>query len=630
MKQSWLLPLLLLPTAASAAPDVPHYDIIIRGGTIQDGTGKRGFAGDVAVAGDRIAEIGDLGGATAETVIDARGQFVSPGFISVHSHAIRDAVARSENMLRQGVTTEIINADGGYSGIGGEDIVGQLADFAKNGLAVNLGAYVGFNNVWQAVVGEAERRPTPAQIAEMRGLVRRNLAAGAWGVGAGLDYKPAYFATRDEVIRIVSPAREWRTLFSNHDRVTPPNFSSIAGIDETIAIGKGAGLVPVVTHIKLWPNEMGRARDVVETMRASTRAGDYVAADIYPYIHANTYLGALIIPSWAQEGGRDALLKRLADPAQRARIAEETTAAIKARAGGPDGLFLPSKGKELTDYMREVGSTDATETVLKLVETENPFGIFRFGSEEDLTAFLQYPDTAIACDCGSTNATKVHPRNYGAFPRAFGRYVRERGALSWEEAVRKATALPAAMLGMVDRGTIAPGMIADLTVFDPKTIIDKATFVEPAQFAVGVSNVLVNGRPAILAGALTEAKTGRRLFRAGDMPTYRMDAADRGLTVRSFSITIDGIRYKGAIALKQAADDRLASGTLALASPTAKLSLAGAGPLFTAPGWSAFTGRLSNGEAITVTLDTANPAAANKGRQLTVRIGDRSGATFLP
>ncbi len=625
-----LLFLLLLPTTALAAPAAPHYDVIVRGGTIQDGTGKPGFPGDVAVKGDRIARIGDLGGATADTVIDAKGQFVTPGFISVHSHAIREAVARSENMLRQGVTTEIVNADGGYSGVGGEEIVGQLGEFAKNGLAVNLGAYVGFNNVWQTVVGEAERRPTPAQIAEMQALVRRNLAAGAWGIGAGLDYKPAYFATQDEVIRIVSPAREWRTLFSNHDRVTPPAFSSIAGINETIAVGNGAGLVPVVTHIKLWPNEMGRAGEVVETMRASTRAGRYVAADIYPYIHANTYLGALIIPSWAQEGGREALLKRLADPAQRARIAVETTAAIKARAGGPDGLFLPSKGKELTDYMRETGSTDATETVLKLVETENPFGIFRFGSEEDLTAFLQYPDTAIACDCGSTNATKVHPRNYGAFPRAFGRYVRERSALSWEEAVRKATALPAAMLGMIDRGTIAPGMIADLTIFDPKTIIDKATFVEPAQFAVGVSNVVINGRPAILAGKLTEVQSGRRLFRAGDMPTYRMGTTARSLAVLSFSVTLDGIRYTGSIALKQAPDDRLAKGTLTLVSPTGKLSLAGAGPLFTAPGWTGFTGWLSNGQPITVTVDSANPTARAKGRQLTVRIGDNAGVTTLP
>lgn len=629
MTRSWLL-LFLLPTSALAAPSAPHYDVIIRGGTIQDGTGKPGFAGDVAVKGDRIARIGDLGGATADMVIDAKGQFVTPGFISVHSHAIRDAVARSENMLRQGVTTEIINADGGYSGIGGEEIVGQLGEFAKNGLAVNLGAYVGFNNVWQTVVGEAERRPTPAQITEMQALVRRNLAAGAWGVGAGLDYKPAYFATQDEVIRIVEPARIWRTLFSNHDRVTPPAFSSIAGINETIAVGTGAGLVPVITHIKLWPNEMGRAGEVVETMHASTRAGRYVAADIYPYIHANTYLGALIIPSWAQEGGREALLKRLADPAQRARIAVETAAAIKARAGGPDGLFLPSKGKELTEYMRETGSTDATETVLKLVETENPFGIFRFGSEEDLTAFLQYPDTAIACDCGSTNATKVHPRNYGAFPRAFGRYVRERGALSWEDAVRKATALPAAMLGMVDRGTIAPGMIADLTIFDPKTIIDKATFVAPAQFAVGVSNVLINGRPAILAGKLTEAHNGRRLFRAGDMPTYRMGSVARSLVVRSFSITLDGVRYAGSIALKQAPGDRLARGTLTLASPTARLGLAGAGPLFTAPGWTGFTGWLSNGQPITLTFDSANPTARAKGRQLTVRIADRTGVTMLP
>jgi len=641
MSRRWLLLALLLPAAtAQAQPAVSHYDIIIRGGTIQDGTGRPGFHGDVAITGDRIAKVGTLGNAAADTIIDAHGQFVSPGFISVHSHAKRNAVARAENMLRQGVTTEIIDADGGFANSGGEDIVAQLADYAQHGLALNLGAYVPFNTIWQKVVGEDERRPTAAEIATMQELIRRNLAAGAWGISAGLDYKPAYFATREEVTKIVAPAAPWRTLFTNHDRVTPPAFSSIAGMGETIAIGNAAGIVPILTHIKLWPNEMGQSGRAIAAIRASTARGQYAAADIYPYIQANTFLGALIIPSWAQAGGREALLKRLADPALRAKIAAETTTAIVARAGGPDGIFLPTHAKQLTGYMAEIGATDATETVLRLVEREDPFGIFRFGSEEDLAAFLQYPDTAISCDCGSTTETKVHPRNYGAFPRAFGRYVRERHALSWEDAVRKATALPAAMLGMVDRGTLAPGMFADVTIFDPATIIDKATFVDPAQYAVGISYVLVNGRLVIRNGALTGATPGKRLFRAADMAIYRVgDGATRSLSVPSFTVrltTAEGApptEYRGTIDLHQRTADRLATGTLTLSSPGRTFTLGGSGPLMAASGWTAFTGwmRDAQGSAtpVTLTLDTANPTITGKGRRLTIRLGERSAVAKL-
>ena len=217
----------------------------------------------------------------------------------------------------QGVTTEIFNADGG----GAADLEEQLPALKDAGLAINIGGYIGFNAVWQTVVGNTDRRPNPEEIERMRGMINEALGYGAWGVSAGLDYKPGYFARTEEVIKVVDVARPMRTNFTNHDRITPEsNFSSRTGVNETIAIGQKAGLVPVVTHMKAQGREQGTAGDILASMRQATRRGHYTAADAYPYLAGQSGLGALMIPAWAQEGGREAMLKRFADPEQRARI----------------------------------------------------------------------------------------------------------------------------------------------------------------------------------------------------------------------------------------------------------------------------------------------------------------------
>ncbi len=257
------------------------FTIILRNGTIIDGTGAAPFRGDVAIAGAHIARVGDLARSHAPLEIDVKGLYVAPGFINLHSHASPNALATAENMLTQGVTTEILNPDGG----GPTDIAEQLAQAASQGLALNVGAYIGFNSAWRTVVGDADRRPTADEITHMREIVVRNLEGGAWGVSAGLDYKPAYYATTEEVVEVVKAAGPWRTNFTNHDRLTPETkYSSRAAIAETIGIGSRAGLVPMITHMKVQGREQGTAAATLELMRDATARGNYTAADAYPYL----------------------------------------------------------------------------------------------------------------------------------------------------------------------------------------------------------------------------------------------------------------------------------------------------------------------------------------------------------
>ena len=308
---------MLLGAIALAQPTSNSFDTIIRHGTVVDGSGLPRYRADVAVAHGFIARVGDLSKETATLDIDATGLFVAPGFINIHSHASVDALPRAENMLTQGVTTEILNPDGG----GGIDLPQQLARSSAAGLALNIGAYIGFNSVWAQVMGPAEKRASTGDVDRMRALIVKGLQDGAWGVSAGLDYKPAYYAQVEEVVRVVEAAGTWRTNFPNHDRITPEsNFSSRVGVGETIAIGEKAGLSPVVTHMKSQGLEQGQVGTLLEMMSQATTRGHYTAADAYPYLAGQTSLGALLIPGWAQDGGRDKMLERFKDPAQRTRI----------------------------------------------------------------------------------------------------------------------------------------------------------------------------------------------------------------------------------------------------------------------------------------------------------------------
>ena len=572
----------------------PAYDTIVRHGTVIDGSGNPRYDADLGISNGFIVAIGDVAG-TATQEIDARGLFVAPGFINIHSHASADALPTAENMLTQGVTTEIFNADGN----GPLDIGRQMTTLGEAGLAVNIGGYIGFNAIWQTVVGNTDRRPNPEEIQRMRSLITAGLDHGAWGVSAGLDYKPGYFAQTEEVIKVVDVARSARTNFTNHDRITPEsNFSSKVGVAETVAIGEKSGLVPVVTHMKAQGREQGTAGQILASMAQATRRGHYTAADAYPYLAGQSGLGALIIPGWAQEGGREAMLKRFADPAARARIIKESEAAMTARFGGPQGVYLPRTQQELTAVMTEMNAGPG-ETIVRILEQSgDPGAILRFGAEDDLIKILKDPVTSMACDCGASTATRVHPRFYGSFPRLLGRYVREQQIMSWEEAVRKSSWLPASTIGMTDRGLIALGMAADIVVFDPNTIIDRATYENPAVPSEGVKHVIVNGRIALKDGAATGVRGGQALLRSTNMPSRPAADGARVLTVKG---AIDGKRV--AINVTQRAGAREAIGSFAFEGfPEAKRF----GVLQATDDWAsvAFT---NAGHAIRVTTDRRDP-----------------------
>src|SRR5918993_5316251 len=481
--------LIALLAGTIAHGQAPSFDIVIHNGTVIDGTGNPRYDADVGIRNGFIAAIGDLDDATAATRIDARGLFVTPGFINIHSHAAPEALPTAVNMLTQGVTTEIFNADGN----GPIDLTVQMTMLEASRPAVNIGGYIGFNALWSDVVGNIDRRPSAEEIERMRRWIAKGLSDGAWGVSAGLDYKPGYFARTEEVIQVVDVARPFRTNFTNHDRITPEsNFSSKAGVAETMAIGEKAGLVPVITHMKAQGREQGTAGALLGSMAQATRQGAYTAADAYPYLAGQSGLGALIIPGWAQEGGREAMLKRFADPAMRARIVKESEDAMAARFGGPQGVYLPRTQQELTAVMKDMNAGGGEAIVRLLEQAPDPGAILRFGAEADLIKILQNPVTSMACDCGASTATRVHPRFYGSFPRLLGRYVREQKITSFEQAIRKSTWLPAATIGMNSRGLIALGMAADIAVFNPNTIIDHATYENPALLSEGVKHVLVN------------------------------------------------------------------------------------------------------------------------------------------
>lgn len=500
---------LAITLCACSAPVT--YDLILRGGTIVDGSNSAPFVGDVAVTANRIVAIGDLGSASASVELDVTGLVVAPGFINIHSHAQADGLPTAVNMLSQGVTSEIINADGG----GRVDLPQQLNSLESGGLAVNVGAMIGFNSVWREVVGLDEVRPNLNQLQEMQGLIQEGLESGAWGISAGLDYVPGYYATTDEVVQIISPFAAWNVVFANHDRVTPEsNFSSIAGMTETIAIGEASGLIPLITHMKVQGWEQGKASTILSLMNeARTSFPGGAVADVYPYLAGQTGLQSLIIPAWAQAGGRDAMLARFSDPALRGQIISEAERAIQLRFGGDEGIYLMQSQRDLTNAMEEIGLDSPGEAVIQLLEETGQGIIARFGHEDDLIDIMQHPTASIACDCGASTSDRIHPRYWGSFPKVLGEYVRDKQQLTLENAVYKMSGLPAKTIGMNDRGIIKPGMFADIVVFNPDTVIDHATYDNPSLMSDGIIYTLVNGQVAWSNGNATGIQSGAILRR---------------------------------------------------------------------------------------------------------------------
>jgi dihydroorotase/N-acyl-D-amino-acid deacylase len=544
MKRLRFCPLFVAALAActpsvntSPSPSGGPYDILIRNARVVDGTGNPWYNGSVATHGDRIVYVGpSLAGQTAKRIIDAKGLVVAPGFIDMLGHSeislLRGPHAVSK--ISQGITSEIT---GEVHSAWPNTILGQKPDTAepwhsldgyfreleRRGTAINLGTYVGTSSVRQAVMGELTRHPTAAEMSQMGALIDSAMRDGALGVGTGLIYLPSTFFNTDELIALTKYAVPYRGGYAAHIRSEGTGL--VEAVRETIRIAAGAGTWAEIRHIKSRSAaQMAEAIALIDSARA---AGIDITADQYPYIASGTGLSAML-NTWVQEGGDDSMVVRLKDPAVRARLKKElgedsasgirTADRTMVNSVGIDSL-KKYEGKRLTEIgkMRGMDPYDAAFDIL-IADHGNTSAIYFSFNEDALRLAMKQPWVSVGQDAGAVSPDSAgkwgergHPRGFGTFPRILGRYVRQDSVISLEFAIRKMTSLAAQRVGIEDRGLLRPGMFADITVFDPNTVIDNSTYEQPQQLATGINYVLVNGVPVVDGGKMTNALPGRAL-----------------------------------------------------------------------------------------------------------------------
>ncbi len=510
---------------AGPAVDEGPWDLLITGGTVIDGTGGERYRADVAVRGDRIVRVSRaaLPHEPAARVIDAEGKIVSPGFIDLHAHL--DPLLRlpaAESHVRQGVTTALGGPDGGSP-----LPIGVHLDSAQSlGLGMNVAFLVGHNTIRRRVMGMADREPTAEELERMQELVAQAMGEGAFGLSTGLKYLPGAYSNTDEVVALARVAADSGGIYTSHMR--EEGLGLIDAVAETIEIGRRAEIPVVLTHHKVVGQPMWGASERTLAMVDSARAeGVDVMIDQYPY--TATYTGiTVLVPAWAMAGGRDIFLERLEDPVLRDSIVDGIVYNIVNDRGGNDlrrvqlarVSWMPElEGKTLADWaeMRGLRPTPETgaELVIEAVRLGGASAIYHVLDEGDVERIMRHPQTMIASDGRLTQPGEghPHPRWYGTFPRVLGRYVRERGALTLEEAIRKMTSMPADRLGLEDRGRIAEGLAADLVIFDAEMVMDRSTFQMPHQYPDGIDYVVVNGAITVDAGEFQDVRAGRALRR---------------------------------------------------------------------------------------------------------------------
>ena len=502
----------------------PAYDLLIRSVRILDGTGAPWFRGDVAIRGDTITATGHVPAGEARIVIDGRGQVVAPGFIDIHTHARRGIlqVPTADNYTRQGVTTLIEGPDGSSP----IPLAPFLAGIAAARPSANFGTFIGQGSVRESVMGNVDRKATPAELEQMTRLVRDGMTEGAFGLSTGLFYTPGSYTPTEEIVVLARAAGALGGIHVSHMRDEATKVTD--SVRETIRIGEEGGLPTQVTHHKIIGNEnWGKSAETLRLVEEARTRGVDVTIDQYPYTASSTSISAALMPKWALEGSQQDVVKRLADPAQRERIKQAVVSMLAHERGGGDPSRVsisscrwdPSlAGKNLAEITRGFGMEptleNAAEAAMQIVQRGGAQGIFHAISEEDLQRILRFPLTMIASD-GEVpifGKESPHPRSYGTFVRVLGVYVREKQVLRLEEAVRKMTSLPAMRLGLPDRGILRPGMKADLVLFDPQRVRDTATFENPHQYAEGILLVVVNGQVIFDGKDMTAARPGRILY----------------------------------------------------------------------------------------------------------------------
>ena len=524
----------------SAQQPARPFDLLITNARIIDGTGGPSVTGSVAVRDGRIAGVGRVSGPAART-IDAGGTVLAPGFIDPHSHSDFSLLTdgNAESKIRQGVTTEVIGESGSVApqtptaARSWSDFTGYFAAIEKSKISVNLLSYVGLGQVREFVMGNDDREPTPDELAKMTAAVADAMKQGAYGVATGLIYSPNAYARLPELIALSRPAAAAGGFYASHLRYDGDKLRE--GLEEAIAIGENAHLPVHVLHIKVTgAKNVGRMKEVIQIVEAAQQRGVEVAADQYPYVASSTGL-IQTIPPWAHEGGNAKLVARLKDPETRARIRKEMDdpnptwenrlisagtwhnvqiASLPSRSGIDSG-YKRFEGWRVDDAAKEMGRDPYDFVFEMLIANGGSVSCVWFIIDEsDLKLAMRQPWVSIGSD-GSALATSgplrtgvPHPRNFGTFPRVLGKYVREEHVIALEQAVHKMSGLTASQLHIVDRGLIREGLAADLVIFDPATVADRATFTDPFQYPVGIPTVVVNGRVVLDQGRHTGERPG--------------------------------------------------------------------------------------------------------------------------
>jgi N-acyl-D-amino-acid deacylase len=562
---AWCLPFgallaLCLSDTRYQADDRPKepsdtFDVLIRGGTVYDGSGKAPQRADVGIRGGQIVVLGDLAGATGKTVVDAQGLAVAPGFINMLSWSNESLLVdgRGQSEVRQGVTTQILGEGWSWGPVNPAikkrmlaeqtdikyDIEwATLSDFLyflqRRGVSQNVASFLGAATVREYVLGLDNKKPTAEELERMRQLVEREMRGGALGIGSALEYAPAYYADTEELIELCKVAAKYKGKYITHMRSEGERL--LEGIDEVIRISRAAGIPAEIYHIKAAGKNNWKKMDAaIAKVEAARREGLAITANMYCYTAGAAPLTACIAP-WAMEGGDTAMRRRLRDPDSRRRILDDIRTKTDwpnfyHNAGSPDNLMpvsfrqealKPLQGKTLAQIAKQRGK-DPVETLLDLL-LEDGSGIstvYFITAEENIRKLVPLPWISFGSDESAQAAEGVflksmpHPRGYGNFARLLGKYVRDEKLVPLEEAIRKLTHLPATNLGLDRRGLLRSGYFADVVVFDPKTIADRATYEKPHQYAVGVKHAFINGVQVLKDGEHTGAKPGRALWGPG-------------------------------------------------------------------------------------------------------------------